>query len=173
VNERIDSTTIAATKMSIWKIACHLYRINLVKNELMSMKPRLANKKAPHTVGSTLLLLLNENLLMFPLIAPLTKLIPRPKNKLNSGPAIHPVIAILANPFFDTARFAIISPTELPHASTVTPRKAALILKITPKRDKRSIRTLATHQIHTRDITNEHKAYKIINLLGACCCFVV
>ena len=127
------------------------------------------NKHAPATVGRIQSLLVNENeLSSSPEMIDLIKLIPNPKNKLKSGPAIDPVIAILANPFLAIAGFAIKSPIELPHASTVIPRKAVFILKIIPKNLSMSTRMFATHQIQTTDINKLKIAYRSMNFSGAC-----
>jgi len=50
---------------------------------------------------------------------------PRPSNKLKTGPATHPVMAISPKPFFDIAILAKASPIEFPHESTVRPSSAA------------------------------------------------
>jgi hypothetical protein len=52
--------------------------------------------------------------------------IPRPKSRLKTGPAMQPVNAISPKPFLLIAIDAKVSPTELPHDNTVKPSNAAL-----------------------------------------------
>lgn len=52
---------------------------------------------------------------------------PVPSKRLKTGPAMQPVIAISPNPFLLIAILAKASPIELPHESTVNPRREAEI----------------------------------------------
>ncbi len=81
---------------------------------------------------------------------------PNPSSKLKTGPAIHPVKAISPKPFFDIAIEAKASPTELPHESTVRPRRAALIPEMHSYITSASTIIFASMYIQIIDIKNDH-----------------
>ena len=152
----------------------HLYSLNFVTIPERNKNTRFTNNHPAQTVGSMLLEEWKEKSGVFLSITiSLNKLTPSPKNRLNNGPAMHPVRAIFAYPFFATDELATMSPTELPHARTVIPKKDWFMLSTIPSMVNRSIKMLATHHIQTSDIRKHKNAYKVMNLLGACCCFVV
>jgi len=80
---------------------------------------------------------------------------PSPSIKLKIGPAIHPVIAISPNPFFEIAALAMASPTELPHESTVNPSNVVeRPVKIPNNYNKSTIR-LVVKYIQTMAMRND------------------
>jgi hypothetical protein len=74
------------------------------------MNARAKKSQRPQTDGIMLWVLWKVKLVVFPEIDSFTKEIPKPKKRLNNGPAMQPVIAILAYPFLATAELAIMSP---------------------------------------------------------------
>ena len=77
---------------------------------------------------------------------------PTPNSILNEGPAKLAVVAISGIPFLAMATFADKSPSELPHASTVTPRMGAGILHIVPRNCSSPTRLSPMTSIHVAAI---------------------
>ena len=91
---------------------------------------------------------------------------PWPNSMLSTGPAIVPVIAISANPFFVIAISALQSPSELPHAITVRPKRALGSPVTNPHSYKRSIIVSDINLIHAMLIINARNAKIIISHSG-------
>ena len=79
---------------------------------------------------------------------------------------MHPVIAILAYPFFAIELFAAKSATEFPHARTVIPKNAGFRPEIYPSNYKRSTKIPQIKLIQTIPIMNAMKAKRRISLGG-------
>ena len=77
-----------------------------------------------------------------------------------------PVIAISANPFFVIATSALQSPSELPHAITVRPKRALGSVVTNPHSYKRSIIVSDINLIHTMLITKARNAKMTIKDSG-------
>lgn len=75
-------------------------------------------------------------------------------------------MAIYANPHFEIPTFATKSPTELPQASMVAPKKAESILNTIPNNPIRSTRIPLKNSIHKMHITREIIENKTLHLGG-------
>uniref|UniRef100_A0A7C9EDU6 Uncharacterized protein n=1 Tax=Opuntia streptacantha TaxID=393608 RepID=A0A7C9EDU6_OPUST len=96
----------------------------------------------------------------------MTRAVPSPINMLNMGPAKHPAIANAGWPAFATATSATRSPTEFPHASTVSPRIAGGKLRRVPSAARQLRSSPATLDIQKTLITNARRTMGICSLLG-------
>lgn len=102
----------------------------------------------------------------FPLAIFKTIEAPSPINKLNIGPAKHPVNAILASPCLATAALTLKSAILSPAARIVIPKKVGSSSIIKPNKLIRSTRHPAMKNIHIIDTKNHSTVKKIIALFG-------
>jgi len=91
---------------------------------------------------------------------------------LKTGPAMHPVIAISPNPFLVIATLAFMSPRQLPHASSVSPRRVLGRPSITPNNESRSTTMSQVNEIQRMLITKAIIAYRKISFSGGYVIFV-
>lgn len=83
---------------------------------------------------------------------------PSPIRILNTGPAKHAVIAILASPFLAIVIFADKSPIELPHAKIVIPIIEPGIRQMTPSKVRSLTSKSAMVSIHVAAMIKPIKA---------------
>lgn len=91
---------------------------------------------------------------------------PWPTRTLNIGPAIVAVTPISPNPFFVIAISEAMSPKLLPHASTVSAKRACGKVVTNPNSFSKSTTPFAAKLIQATDIKNANNEYIVIKSFG-------